>query len=175
MVPTPQFQLTDSLGDGWVLEAGFAETRFGWASVAAGPLGVVHLAFHAHPDAAGVSALLQARWPGAQLRWDDGAARECLMFESDRMTVCVRATSFQAKVWRALLTIPAGEVMSYAGLARRIGSPTAARAVGNAVGANPVAWLIPCHRVVGTSGMIGGYRWGIKRKRALLAWEQAWD
>ena len=82
-------------------------------------------------------------------------------------------TLFQHRVWKALQAIPRGETVSYGVLARRIGSPTAARAVGAACGANQIAWLIPCHRVVSATGALGGYRWGTKRKAAMLAWERA--
>jgi AraC family transcriptional regulator, regulatory protein of adaptative response / methylated-DNA-[protein]-cysteine methyltransferase len=83
----------------------------------------------------------------------------------------VRATNFQLRVWRALLQIDPDQHSSYGELARRLGAPRSARAVGQAVGANPVAWVIPCHRVLRGSGEVGGYRWGPERKRAMLAWE----
>ncbi|MFV8818061.1 methylated-DNA--[protein]-cysteine S-methyltransferase [Haliea sp. E17] len=85
----------------------------------------------------------------------------------------VSGTNFQIAVWRALLEIPEGCLQSYGDLARRIGRQGAERAVGNAVGANPVAYFIPCHRVIRESGALGGYRWGTSRKRVVLAWEQA--
>lgn len=85
----------------------------------------------------------------------------------------VRGSEFQVKVWRALLSIPPGALTTYGQLAERIGKPGAARAVGTAVGSNPVAVLIPCHRVIRETGAISGYRWGVGRKRALLAWEKA--
>uniref|UniRef100_UPI003566EB0E methylated-DNA--[protein]-cysteine S-methyltransferase n=1 Tax=Pontiella sp. TaxID=2837462 RepID=UPI003566EB0E len=80
---------------------------------------------------------------------------------------------FQLKVWQALLASPFGQSVSYGQVAARIGKPAAARAVGSAVGCNPIGFLIPCHRVVCASGALGGYRWGPDRKRALRAWEQA--
>jgi O-6-methylguanine DNA methyltransferase len=83
----------------------------------------------------------------------------------------VRGTKFQLEVWRALLEVPPGEVTTYGRLAEAVGRPGAARAVGAAVAANPVAYLIPCHRVVRASGELGGYRWGVRRKRAMLEWE----
>jgi AraC family transcriptional regulator of adaptative response/methylated-DNA-[protein]-cysteine methyltransferase len=85
----------------------------------------------------------------------------------------VPGTNFQIKVWEALLRIPPGSVVSYEDIARRIRAPRAVRAVANAVAHNPVAWLIPCHRVIRKSGALGGYRWGETRKKALLAWEAA--
>jgi AraC family transcriptional regulator of adaptative response/methylated-DNA-[protein]-cysteine methyltransferase len=84
----------------------------------------------------------------------------------------VRGTVFQRRVWDALASIPAGEQLSYADLARRIGAPAAVRAVARAVATNPVAVVVPCHRIVGSDGSMRGYRWGIERKRALLARER---
>ncbi len=83
----------------------------------------------------------------------------------------VQGTNFQIQVWRALLNIPFGELATYQTLAKAIARPTATRAIGNAVGKNPIAYLIPCHRVIRASGELGGYCWGIERKTALLGWE----
>jgi AraC family transcriptional regulator of adaptative response/methylated-DNA-[protein]-cysteine methyltransferase len=83
----------------------------------------------------------------------------------------VHGTNFQVAVWRALLRIPAGAFASYEDVAATIGSPRAVRAVGTAVGRNPIAFLIPCHRVIRASGALGGYRWGTERKRAIMTWE----
>jgi AraC family transcriptional regulator of adaptative response/methylated-DNA-[protein]-cysteine methyltransferase len=87
------------------------------------------------------------------------------------LQLAVRGTNFQVKVWQALLTLEAGGTMTYASLARAAGIAGGARAVGNAVGANPIAWLIPCHSVLRTDGSLGGYRYGADRKRAMLAWQ----
>lgn len=84
----------------------------------------------------------------------------------------VSGTAFQCDVWRALLQIPYGSTMTYAELAKNLGRPKAVRALANAVGANSIAWLIPCHRVIRSDGSLGGYRWGMARKQAMLAWEQ---
>jgi AraC family transcriptional regulator, regulatory protein of adaptative response / methylated-DNA-[protein]-cysteine methyltransferase len=83
----------------------------------------------------------------------------------------VKGTNFQIQVWRALLRIPFGGMTTYQSIAELIGRPTAVRAVGNAIGKNPIAYLIPCHRVIRESGELGGYRWGLERKTILLAWE----
>lgn len=91
------------------------------------------------------------------------------------LRVLVRGSAFQVKVWQALLAIPAGTVSSYQALARRVGSPRAVRAVASANAANAVAYLIPCHRVIRKSGALGGYRWGLGRKLAMLSWEAARD
>ena len=88
-----------------------------------------------------------------------------------RIPLFVKGTNFQIKVWEALLRIPEGCVVSYGDLARRIGVPRAGRAVGNALAANPIGYLIPCHRVINKSGRYHGYRWGANRKKAILGWE----
>jgi len=85
----------------------------------------------------------------------------------------VKGTPFQTQVWRALLRIPAGATTTYGQLAAALGQPHAARAVGTACKVNPIAFLIPCHRVIRETGALGGYRWGLVRKRAMLAWEAA--
>jgi AraC family transcriptional regulator of adaptative response/methylated-DNA-[protein]-cysteine methyltransferase len=87
--------------------------------------------------------------------------------------VVVKGTNFQVKVWEALVRIPTGCAASYEEIAAEVGSPKAVRAVGNAVANNPVAFLIPCHRVIRKTGVFGNYRWGSTRKRAILAWEAA--
>jgi O-6-methylguanine DNA methyltransferase len=91
--------------------------------------------------------------------------------EPEPIGLRVKGSAFQIQVWRALLEIPRGQVTSYRRLARAIGRPRAVRAVANAVAANPIAYLIPCHRVIRSDGTLGGYRWGVACKRSLLAWE----
>lgn len=131
-------------------------------------------------DAAPALARLRAAWPAASLAADQRATAPIAarVFRrapggSEPLRVLVRGTNFQVQVWRALLAIPCGEVSSYQALAAAIGRPTATRAVGSAIGANHVAWLIPCHRVLRGDGGLGGYRWGLARKQAGLAWEAA--
>ena len=92
---------------------------------------------------------------------------------SDRIRLHLRATPFQLQVWRALLRLPMGQVASYGDVAMAIGAPSSARAVGSAIGQNPVAFLIPCHRVIRASGQIGDYAWGAARKTAMIGWEGA--
>ncbi len=87
------------------------------------------------------------------------------------MRVVFIGTDFEVKVWQSLLTIPLGRATTYGTLANRLGKPTAARAVGAAVGRNPISFVVPCHRVVGSTGKLTGYHWGINRKRAMLGWE----
>ncbi len=123
---------------------------------------------------------LAERWPGATLTRDDAGLRAVAKtlgraLRGERLAaplaVVVPGTALQLAVWRALLELPPGAVVTYAQLAARCGRPTASRAVANAVGANPVAWLIPCHRVIRATGALGDYRWGLGRKAALLARE----
>ncbi|MFK4752733.1 methylated-DNA--[protein]-cysteine S-methyltransferase [Oceanobacter antarcticus] len=126
---------------------------------------------------------LQGNWPNAQLVADNTAASRLLdrlfqplqkrdsSLQMQRIPLLLRGTNFQVSVWRALLEIGSGSHTTYGALAAALGNPNASRAVGGAVGANPVAWLIPCHRVIQASGAIGGYRWGVNRKAAMLARE----
>lgn len=92
---------------------------------------------------------------------------------SKPLTLLLKGTNFQIKVWEALLRIPPGQVVSYAAVAAAVGRPGASQAVGGAVGANAIGYLIPCHRVIQQHGGLGGYRWGETRKQALLGWEAA--
>jgi AraC family transcriptional regulator of adaptative response/methylated-DNA-[protein]-cysteine methyltransferase len=149
-------------GSGLVLRHGIAETPFGRIFAVVSPRGIVRLTF-VEPDAeARALAAERQAWPGARFADDDAP-----------MGLAPRGTNFQIKVWQALLTIPRGAVVSYAMLARAVGAPKAARAIGGACAANPIAVLIPCHRVLRDSGALGGYAFGLERKRALLAWEAA--
>jgi AraC family transcriptional regulator of adaptative response/methylated-DNA-[protein]-cysteine methyltransferase len=115
--------------------------------------------------------------PHASFEREDRVAEQIakLAFREKRepLRLYLHGTNFQLRVWNALLAMERGERTSYAQIADAIGEPKAARAVGNAVAANPVAILIPCHRVIASSGALGNYRWGARRKRALLAWESA--
>jgi len=167
-------------GEGWSIAYGFADTPFGTCLVGVGPRGICHLAFVAPSGTPTETAALQENWPGADLRRDDEAASRILapIFDppggggSKRpLNAFVRGTEFQVRVWRALLQTQSGTLVSYGQLAVAIGQPTATRAVGTSVGRNPVALLIPCHRVIRSTGVIGNYRWGHVRKRAILAWE----
>ena len=85
----------------------------------------------------------------------------------------LKGTPFQLKVWETLLKVPVGKLTTYGAIAERIGQPSASRAVGTAIGSNPIAFLIPCHRVIQSSGVLGGYRWGTTRKTAIIGWENA--
>ena len=118
---------------------------------------------------------LARRWRGAHLQPDDDWAQrkadELFSPDGDSVDVLLRGTAFQLEVWQALLGVPAGSTESYGGLARRVRKPGASRAVGGAMNANPVAWLVPCHRVVAGDGGLCGYGGGLGRKRRLLAAE----
>lgn len=166
-------------GAGLTIRWSLHDTPFGPALIAATARGVCALHFVEH-EAQGM-ALLRQSWPRAQ-RVRDPAATAAIaqrifapLAQASRqpLAVLVKGTNFQLQVWRALLALPAGAVTTYGDLAGALQKPDAARAVGAAVGANAVAWLIPCHRVIRASGMLTGYRWGTARKAAMLGWEAA--
>jgi len=163
-------------GAGLELTAGFSATPFGRALIGSTARGIAHLSFVEGRQEAAALAALARRWPQAHLARDDAAAAALAARVWDPATVgaplrlAVPGTNFQLKVWRALLETGAAPSVSYAHLARAAGAAAAARAVGNAVAANPVAWLIPCHKVLRQDGALGGYHWGTDRKRAMLAW-----
>ena len=156
------------------VEWGIAETPFGLCSLGWNSRGVCHLAFHDKDP--GFPGRILDRWPNAGFLRNDKAAKTWIrkIFvknTAERIPAFVRGSVFQLKVWRALLRIPRGSVATYSSIAAAIGNPSASRAVGTACGANPVAWLIPCHRVIRETGALGGYRWGSERKRLMLAEE----
>ncbi|HEV2645490.1 MAG TPA: methylated-DNA--[protein]-cysteine S-methyltransferase [Acidobacteriaceae bacterium] len=168
-------------GAGLVIRYAFAASPLGRMLVAASPSGVCAIAF-GRDDAALVADLRQ-RFNRATLtaaKGNTGWLADAVAFVASQITehplaatfpMDVRATAFQQRVWKALQQIPRGETRSYSQLARELGSPTAARAVAAACGANPIAIAVPCHRVVGQDGSLTGYRWGVERKRRLLAAE----
>lgn len=167
-------------GEGWTIVAGFADSPFGTCIVGEGPRGVCHISFVESGERAMAWSRLRTAWPGARLDRDDRAAARLArrIFErcdGDRarpaLRAFVRGTAFQVRVWRALLGVRPGALTTYGRLAATLGQRSAARAVGTAVGDNPLAYLIPCHRVIRETGLLGGYRWGTVRKRAMLAWE----
>lgn len=166
-------------GEGLRFTCGFAESPFGQCLVGETSRGVCHLAFVDGEQEHGL-AKLRAQWPGASLSRDDCAAREIVAdvfvrpkVERAPLRAYVRGTAFQVRVWRALLEVEPGSLVTYAQLASTVCGPKAARAVGAALGHNPLAYLIPCHRVIRETGVVGGYRWGETRKRAMIAWETA--
>jgi AraC family transcriptional regulator, regulatory protein of adaptative response / methylated-DNA-[protein]-cysteine methyltransferase len=165
-------------GAGLDIRWGMAPTPFGAALFAQSARGLMKLAFIGD-DAAPLLAELQNDWPAAQMIRDDGAALKISVqiFSSYRQPepvhLFVKGSQFQLRVWQALLQVPEGALLSYGSLAKSIGNPAASRAVGSAVGANQVALLIPCHRVIRANGVLGQYRWGEARKRLLVGMELA--
>jgi AraC family transcriptional regulator of adaptative response/methylated-DNA-[protein]-cysteine methyltransferase len=163
-------------GAGVRFRHGFAASPFGRIHAALSARGLAHLAFVDGSDNAAL-ARLKIRWPRATLVRDNEAiaalAAQIFIERRGEIRLAVSGSNFQVKVWQALLELGSRGPTSYSELARAIGRPSASRAVGQAVGANPVAWLIPCHRVLRRDGGLGGYRWGVERKRTMLAWEYA--
>jgi AraC family transcriptional regulator of adaptative response/methylated-DNA-[protein]-cysteine methyltransferase len=156
-----------------------AETVFGNILIASTLKGICHLSFLTD-DAIRPETEILSSFPAATLEQKtDLYQQEALkMFREDwsdlnRIKLHLKGTPFQIKVWNALLQIPQGSLKSYLNIAGEIGDPKSARAVGTAIGSNPVAYLIPCHRVITSSGQTGGYRWGIDRKSAIIGWEAA--
>lgn len=156
------------------LDYDFLDTAFGRCLLARSRRGICALRFVDGGERRAL-AELQREWPGHRMRRAPLAALVRAAIDdpaAPRPPLDLRGTAFQRRVWQALLALPPGATTSYRELARRVGRPGAARAVGNAVGRNPVGLLVPCHRVVRSDGAAGGYRWGAARKRALLAWER---
>ena len=158
---------------------GWFESPFGPALVMGTEKGICGMGFAAEcgPDEA--MSDLVSRWPQAEFSEDRDALVPFVaqVFPTDGAasapTLFLIGAPFQIKVWEALLRVPTGHVTTYSDIARMIGAPKAVRAVGTAVGRNPISWLIPCHRALRKSGGLGGYHWGLPVKRAMLAWEAA--
>lgn len=166
-------------GAGLTIRCGIAATPFGPALIGDSGRGVCHFDFLDADDDIDPVARLATAWPEATVRADAVRAAELAarIFAAGRqqtprpLHLLLRGTNFQVKVWEALLRIPEGRLTTYGALANAVGHPGSARAIGGAVGANALAVLIPCHRVIRETGELGGYRWGLERKQALLAWE----
>jgi AraC family transcriptional regulator of adaptative response/methylated-DNA-[protein]-cysteine methyltransferase len=168
-----------ALGEKLVIRWGLHDAPLGRVLIGTTERGVCWLAFVEDDDAL-VIAEFEREWRGARLVRDDAgtAAIAARAFElgaasAEALPLLVRGTNFQIKVWEALLRIPFGRLVSYQTIARAIGEPKAVRAVGRAVGANNISWLIPCHRVILATGIIHNYRWGVRQKRILTAFEAA--
>lgn len=166
-------------GEGLTISYGFHPCPFGMALVMMTPRGLAGLAL---ADAGKERASLRdmrRRWPKAKYVEDYAATAatarrifDSAMWKPDQpLRVVLIGTDFEVRVWEKLLTIPMGKLTTYSDIARSTGAPKAARAVGAAVGKNPISFVVPCHRVVGKNGDITGYHWGISRKRAMLGWE----
>jgi len=166
-------------GDGLIIEYGFHPCPFGMALVMIAPRGLAGLALADAGKEREALNDMRRRWPRAKYvesyAATAGTARRIfdttLWKPEQPLRVVLIGTDFEVRVWEKLLTIPMGGLTSYSVLAAKTGSPKAARAVGAAVGKNPISFVVPCHRVVGKSGDVTGYHWGITRKRAMLGWE----
>jgi AraC family transcriptional regulator of adaptative response/methylated-DNA-[protein]-cysteine methyltransferase len=166
-------------GEGLTLAYGFHPSPFGTALVIATDRGLAGLAFADKGEEAAALADMRRRWPCAEFREDAhrtaALARRIFdpkLWQRDRpLRVIMIGTDFEVRVWEALLDIPMGGATTYSDIAARIEAPRAARAVGAAVGKNPISFVVPCHRVIGKNGDLTGYHWGITRKRAMLGWE----
>ncbi len=166
-------------GQDIVIRYAFRETPFGECLLAQTDRGICFLGFVNRDNQTDVFEELKSRWPRASLIEDRKASQDSIQRifhtgnspQQEPVQLFLKGTNFQLKVWEALLRIPEGAVISYGDLAEAVGYPKAHRAVGTAVGQNPVAFLIPCHRVLRASGEVGGYHWGTTRKKAMLALE----
>ncbi|HZO47979.1 MAG TPA: bifunctional helix-turn-helix domain-containing protein/methylated-DNA--[protein]-cysteine S-methyltransferase [Xanthobacteraceae bacterium] len=166
-------------GDGLTMYYGFHPSPFGTALVIATPRGLAGLSFADPGEEKAALADMQGRWPKA--RYVEDSARTAPLaqriFDSTKwqpdqpLRVVLIGTDWEVRVWETLLKIPMGQATTYSDIARKVGSEKASRAVGAAVGKNPVSFVVPCHRVLGKSGKLTGYHWGITRKCAMLGWE----
>ena len=172
------------LGSGLEICYGIHPSPFGLMFLALTGRGICELAFGSEQMLEKEAEDLVRRWPAAQVYHDahhtaPTADRLFCPRNGSRdvpesgFHLFVKGTNFQVNVWRALLRVPEGSLISYKQLAQLTGNPTAIRATASAVGANPVSYLIPCHRILRSSGELGGYQWGIERKRAIIAWDSA--
>ncbi len=159
---------------------GFHATPFGEALLALSTRGILALSFVDEDNRQAALGKLKSDWCNASFVEDNKTTKtivSCLFTQKkinkEKTVLSVRGTNFQIKVWNALLGIPVGSAVSYQSIADKIGRPRSVRAVANAIGANPVAYLIPCHRVLRSNGELSGYRWGPDRKRIMLGREWA--
>ena len=168
-------------GGGLTIRYGFHTCPFGTALVMVTDRGLAGLAFSDSGDEKACLEDMTCRWPNAEYVEDRQATAPYAerIFQPGRWTsdqplrVVLIGTDFQVNVWQSLLKIPFGKAVTYSDIAKDIGRPTAMRAVGAAVGANPISFVAPCHRALGKNGALTGYHWGLTRKRAMLGWESA--
>ncbi len=166
-------------GVGLTIRYGFHISPFGVALIMVTDRGLAGLSFNDAGEERAAFADMAGRWPNATYVEDMGATAPyaARIFDPARwradqpLRVVMIGTDFQVRVWQALLKIPMGRACTYSSIASEIGSPKASRAVGAAVGANPLSFVVPCHRALGKSGALTGYHWGLTRKRAILGWE----
>jgi AraC family transcriptional regulator of adaptative response/methylated-DNA-[protein]-cysteine methyltransferase len=165
--------------DDLVLRYGFHASPFGEAIVVAAPRGLAGLGFVDGDDREAALADMRRRWPRAQLLPDAAAtaplarrAFEPALWRPEApLRLVMIGSDFEVRVWETLLKAPMGRFITYGDIAAHLGKPTAARAVGAAVGRNPISFVVPCHRVLGRSGALTGYHWGLARKQAIIGWE----
>lgn len=168
-------------GKGLSIYYSFYDSPFGYALLAVTDRGICGLSFHESKDERLGINYLQEKWNNAELYEDIEKTQfyykqifgKSSIQSNNKIPILLKGTKFQIKVWEALLHIPVGQLYSYNDIANMIGSPHANRAVGNAIGANPISYLIPCHRVIKNMGVIGNYHWGKERKQAIIGWEAA--
>lgn len=165
-------------GENLVINYSFAESPFGNILVASTPKGICHIAFTENETAALLA--LQKCFPKASFKQVVDLIQQNALFifthdwsKLNQIKLHLKGTEFQLKVWETLLKIPMGQLCTYSNIANHIQNPKASRAVGSAIGDNPVAFLIPCHRVIQSTGIFGGYHWGCTRKTAMIGWEAA--
>jgi AraC family transcriptional regulator of adaptative response/methylated-DNA-[protein]-cysteine methyltransferase len=165
-------------GENIAINYSYAESPFGNILVASTGKGICHMAFAEDEQAA--LTVLKSQFPNAQLRQMTDLIQQNALYifthdwsKINQVKLHLKGTDFQLKVWEALLKIPAGQLSTYGNVAAIIDKPKASRAVGTAIGSNPVAFLIPCHRVIQSTGLTGGYMWGSTRKSAIIGWEAA--
>lgn len=167
-------------GLGLKTKAGFVNSPFGHCLIAKNQRGICHISFEPDRNEKSGLEIVRAEWPNSKIDWDNAVAERIAsklfakpheLRPDTRLNAFVRGTNFQLRVWRALLRMPFGALTTYGRVAEEIGNPKSSRAVGTAIGNNPIAFLIPCHRVIRSTGVLGDYRWGPERKKAVLAWE----
>jgi len=166
-------------GAGLQIRYGIHDTPFGTSLIATTTRGICNLYFLETTDEQTAAQRLRLAWKNAEIIRDEQATQSLrdrifnseTLSEEKPLTLLVKGTNFQIQVWRALLKLPFGAIATYQTIAQMVARPTAARAVGNAIGNNPIGYLIPCHRVIRESGELGGYCWGLERKTVMLGWE----
>ncbi len=166
-------------GGGLLIRYGFHPSPFGLALIMITDRGLAGCAFADAGEEKACFEDMSRRWPNADYIEDSAATAPYAsrIFDADKwkseqpLRVVLLGTDFQVRVWQSLLKIPLGKAVTYSHVAQDIGQPTASRAVGAAIGANPISFVVPCHRAVGKSGALTGYHWGLTRKRAMLGWE----
>jgi AraC family transcriptional regulator of adaptative response/methylated-DNA-[protein]-cysteine methyltransferase len=168
---------------GLTMRYGYHPSPFGEALVFVTERGLAGMAFSDEPRSQACFDDMARRWPNATLIEDAVATQPYIArifkpeeWQGERpLQVVLLGTDFQVRVWKSLLKVPFGQAVTYSDIARDIGQPTASRAVGAAIGANPISFVVPCHRAIGKNGALTGYHWGLTRKRAMLGWESAFD